>query len=168
MDSGLTDGFMDRCKFWLELFLCCVGLACWLKCHQRNDPDLASTSFSLQTPPHAAPASYLVQLLIERWAFGLDVSAPLIQKICSAAVADGIEHAEVIALSKIGTSGRHEHNCDRELRTIMGENEIQKQCLNNVQLPMKTKDGTQNLLWQTMLFPHALFSVLFNCFPDSF
>ena len=61
--------------------------------------------------------SKLVELLISRWAFGLDMPAWFVQAIADAAVHDGLVHPDVAMLKRIGTDGRNPHNCDKDLRS---------------------------------------------------
>ena len=52
------------------------------------------------------PKSALVALLVTKYLWG-ELPAILLQEICSAAVQDGLEHAEVQIVARVGTEGLH-------------------------------------------------------------
>ena len=58
--------------------------------------------------------SALAALLCERHALGL-LPATLLQEICAAAIADGLDHGEVRELASIGAWGDHPSSCTRDL-----------------------------------------------------
>eukprot|EP00969_Alexandrium_andersonii_P342967 15160224-Alexandrium_andersonii.AAC.1 len=64
-----------------------------------------------QRPPRD---SVLAERLITLWGWG-HLSASQVQWIASGAVADKVEHPEVVALSKLGTSGEYQGNVRRDL-----------------------------------------------------
>ena len=61
-----------------------------------------------------AASSHLGSALLHLFGWGL-LSANTVQWLAAAAVKDGLAHADMIALSRIGTSGKFTGNCRRDL-----------------------------------------------------
>jgi len=78
----------------------------------------------LSTGAEGPRASVLAASLMERFGWG-QLSAPAVQEFADAARRDGLDHAEVTALSKIGSSGAHPKNCFRDLRRMYRTKECQ-------------------------------------------
>ena len=64
--------------------------------------------------------SQLLALLLLKWSWG-ELPSTFLQEIALAAVQDGCPHPDVIKLSKLGASGMHRGNINRDLQQMMGE-----------------------------------------------
>ena len=60
------------------------------------------------------PESHLAAYLVDRWSRG-HMSTPTVQQIAAAAAADGCDHADLVFLSKLGSSGKYPNNMYKEL-----------------------------------------------------
>ena len=68
--------------------------------------------------------SQLLDRILQMWSWGF-LSAPTVQHIVEGAVLDGLNHPAIVALSKIGSSGRHPQNCHRDIcRNFMADVKI--------------------------------------------
>ena len=63
-----------------------------------------------------ARGSVLCERILEMWSWGY-ISAPVVQYLCEGAVRDGNTHPGVAALAEIGSSGRWQQNCQRDIAT---------------------------------------------------
>ena len=88
--------------------------------------------------PHSALAEHLKQ----QFAFGL-MSASQCQMLASLAVQDHRDSpADLLALSKIGSSGRHMSNCYKELLDLMQPRKL------NADLAMKIPMLSNKRIWE--------------------
>ena len=112
-----------------------------------------------------AASSFLVELLVFEFMWGF-MTATMVQKICEAAVKDGLSHRDVKRLSTIGCTGVFAGNCWRDMKSQLAPVKI-RGALGNFMIIMKTAFGrskTQlNILW-----PHLLFSIMYHEYREEF
>lgn len=113
----------------------------------------------------APKASSLARLLLEKWGTGL-MSAPLVQELAMAAVNDGSLHDDLVALSKLGSSGLYPGKCHGELLSKLVTNPLAAslcRCTMYYKFHKKITSSSQH-----MLLPHELFATLHSDYPDVF
>ena len=108
----------------------------------------AASAASSSDQSHSALAS----LCLEKWAWG-EMSAPMVQSICEAAMADGVTHPEVKELAKFTTIKHLQDKVPHHAFT----NAITTTKM-FMQVPGSNVQGT----WQHMLLPHEMFSAMYH------
>ena len=122
--------------------------------------------------PAQADTSLLARYLLEEYAFG-GISAAQVQRIAVLARHDGIEHSHVDSLAKLGTTGKHTDNIDRDLRQFMQSylHPVKLPTSNHVDMPLKILKGKHtgtHDLPHHFLPPHKLASFLYDSFRPQF
>ena len=92
--------------------------------------------------------SSLVALLMLKWSWG-EVPSTFLQEVALAAVQDGCPHQDVIRLSKLGASGRHRGNINRDLEQIMGQ-PMWSSCLLSIGLTIQMASAQAS--WERIWF----------------
>ena len=113
-----------------------------------------------------SPKSELAELLVDRWAWGA-LSTPVVQQIAAAAVADGVSHADVVFLSKLGTSGRHPNNMYKELTRKLKDTPL-TEALDNISVWQKKANSAPVRVSQLIMLPHRAFASIYKSFPQVF
>ena len=85
--------------------------------------------------------SFLVELLVFEFMWGF-MTATMVQKICEAAVKDGLSHRDVKRLSTIGCTGLFAGNCWRDMKSQLTPVKI-RGALGNFGITMKAAFGRQ-------------------------
>ena len=111
--------------------------------------------------------SALADKLLNLWAHG-SLSASAVQDLAHAAILDGAEHEELIALGKSGNWGTHKGSCHRDIMTyfcpqltLCDSWDIQVPCLN-------PKTGKETHADASLLLPHLMFWQLGENHPEQF
>ena len=112
-----------------------------------------------------AKPNVLATFLVAQWAWG-HMSAPMLQKIAHHAAQDGLDHPEVAALAKLGGSGVHPQNCNRDLMKCLHQPPVMSS-LTTMQVHVKKSLGIKSCT-QHVLLPHELFSALYHNHPAAF
>ena len=118
----------------------------------------------------APPKSQLAYLLQQQFAWGT-MSATSLQAIALAAVEDGLDHPDVVELSRIGSSGMHKGNCRRDLlRSISsaGTVKVPEPTFFDIPVqPFKDRSGrVQSSIKHPILLPHELLHAMATTYPD--
>ena len=111
--------------------------------------------------------SKLAAELLQKWAWGT-MSAPAVQSLAAAALADGLDHPEVQRLASIGASGKFPGNMHRDLLQVVS-NPVGLQEMTStfpIKLTVNKKAVRDSLL--TFILPHKLFACLFHSLPKAF
>ena len=93
---------------------------------------------------HDALPSKLVQLLTSCVVWG-EVSSPFAQKVCQAAVEDGLLHPDVVAVSKMGSGGNWPGKVYGQLMARLPRLPI-FESLGNLKLPLKVQEGVRQVI----------------------
>ena len=106
-----------------------------------------------------APPSALASLCLDKWAWG-EMSIPMVQAICQAAITDGNNHPDVKELAK-ATTLVHLHD-------KIPENPFTN-ALTKTKLYMQVPGATTiEGSWQHMMLPHELFAAMYSYDKDLF
>ena len=124
--------------------------------HQRHQQFLQTAG----QPVEPEGQSHLAKLLINEWAWG-NLSSPVVQKIASAAVADGATHRHVKDLASLGAHGLYPGNTHRDLLNKLAT-PIVPAALRDYTMWAKLPFLKTVELSQKILFPHALFSNIYT------
>ena len=112
--------------------------------------------------------SQLAAHLLGLWSWG-NMSAPLVQALALSAVKDGLQHPDVVKLSKIGSSGKYPGNMQRDLALLTkGYTDLaEAESVFPIMLKnLKTKLSADVQL--KFLLPHKLFACLYHHMPSAF
>ena len=175
---------MPKCIYaWVE--------AVWLKSAQRQHPHLfvvTSTSApssclsmaetelfggykqklaQMQAGEPKPGESHLASKLLSMWAWGT-MSAPTLQALANAAYQDGLTHPQIQRMCKIGGSGQHPGNMQRDLLVLAGESTTLKAAQSVIDVRIKTKKILNEVVKLNFILPHKLFSCMFELLPDAF
>ena len=112
------------------------------------------------TSPAAEQKSYLATYLIDRWSWG-SMSTPQVQQVAWAAVADGASHADLVFLSKLGTSGRYPGNMFQELTKKLQPTPM-VDVIDTFHVWQKKNNRPPVWVCQNLLLPHRVFSCLYK------
>ena len=115
--------------------------------------------------------SFLANYLLEQWGFGL-MSAKQVQSIAFAALRDGLQHPDVLALAKAGTFGKYAWNCHRDV-TLFVETVFSAPLVEPMMKPVpfnisKGEDKGQHEIPHAFLNPHEWLAMLYNHYPKQF
>ena len=100
-------------------------------------------------------------LLVQLWSWGF-LSAVQLQRICAAAVKDGLSHPEILALASIGSWGQWPNNCHRDLVRKLGKPNLPSPFSWRVSMTgFRTFPKVRNILLPFML-PHLLFGWMYH------
>ena len=94
--------------------------------------------------------------------------ASTVQAICQAAVEDGLEHEEVIGLSKIGASGMHQNHCRRDLLRIVIDGSVAVPDPHWFDIPFQDRKGKTDTIKHPICLPHELLHAIATKYPDHF
>ena len=92
--------------------------------------------------------------------------ASTVQAICQAAVEDGLEHSEVVGLSKIGAGGMQPSHCRRDLMTRVVDGSVGVPDPHWFDIPFKDRAGRVDTLKHPILLPHELLHAIATRYPD--
>ena len=110
--------------------------------------------------------SKLASVLLDKWAWGV-ISAPLLQEIAAAAVADGLDHPDLLVMKRLGTDGAHPGNCHKEMLNKLVATPISRS-LTSVRVFIKQPPNMVAVMSHSMLLPHELFAALYRDYRDEF
>ncbi len=132
----------------------------------------AGQAASSRDAPAATPQkpSVLVDRVLELWSWG-EVSAGTVQYILEGAVIDGCDHPDAVALSRIGSSGRWQNNCHRDIAAHFLEDiTIPRPYVVSDVPAFDTRKPLEGdvLVDVELLLPHQLFSLLAETYPKHF
>jgi hypothetical protein len=85
------------------------------------------------------------------------VSAPTVQTLAAAAVADGLADEAIVRLANCGTAGQHPQNIGRDVLRHFGA-DVQVPPLYNVRVPARNRAGETIEVDTPVLLPHQLLS----------
>ena len=113
--------------------------------------------------------SKLVSEFIGQWSWGF-MSAPLLQRLAEAAVADGLTQPQLVKMSKMGGSGKFPGNMHRDLSLIAGEaTAMMQDTISMIPVRLTTKvQGVSSDVDLQFLLPHKLFATMYHFFPEAF
>ena len=116
--------------------------------------------------------SVMMERLLEIGALGLPLSAVMIQWVADGAVIDGLQHPEVVEVSKFGASGKHPGNIRRELYNKYGKDNdfpppVRVKDLPYIEQDSAGKDVVKHINYP-MFNPCAMFDTLANKYPRQF
>ena len=129
--------------------------------HQR----LAQARAQEQRAP--AAKSKLALELLNLWSWGT-MSAPLVQRLASAAAEDGLSHPQITKMAKIGGAGQYAGNMHRDLLAIASEHATLHASIATIPLRLKVKQNLSKEVPINFLLPHKLFANLFHSLQPSF
>ena len=97
------------------------------------------------------------------------LSANFIQQIAMAASKDGLEHPDVIKLSKLGSEGRWANNVPRDFLSKLPKGTMHN-AVSTIQVPMKNGGIGNAWSWQPLdiMYPHKVFSILYHSYHEHF
>ena len=105
-------------------------------------------------------------MLLEQWAWG-KASSPFVQQVAAAAKADGLEHAEIAALAKLGGSGKYPGNCHRDLVRLVNPTQITESISNHQVVLLSAKKNAVEVE-TSLVLPHELFAALWTDHKEKF
>ena len=112
--------------------------------------------------------SKLASELIGQWSWGL-MSAPLLQRLAEAAVADGLSQDQLVKISKMGGSGKFPGNMHRDLSQIAGQaTAMMQEAASMIPVRLLTKENASADIDLQFLLPHKLFATIYHSFPEAF
>lgn len=111
--------------------------------------------------------SSLVELLVTMWSWG-DMSATTVQKIARAAKDDGLDHAHVDQLARLGTSGMYANHVHRDFVEALRPPQC-AEAISTFNVPLKNP-LTKAIFYsdQPVLWPHQMFACLYKSYPRNF
>ena len=113
-------------------------------------------------------SSSLALILKHNFAWGT-MPASTVQAIAEAAVNDGLEHLDILALSEIGAKGMHKQNSRRDrLRNFARDKDIQVPQPTYFDVPFKDRKGKQKTMKHPILLPHDLLHAIATKYPAHF
>ena len=124
---------------------------------------LAQLQAAQPKPEDSHPASKLLSM----WAWGT-MSAPTLQALAHAAYQDGLTHPQIQRMCKIGGSGQHPGNMQRDLLVLAGEYTTLKAAQSVIDVRIKNKKILNEVVKLNFILPHKLFSCMFELLPDAF
>ena len=87
--------------------------------------------------------------------------------IARAANVDGLAQPDLVRLSELGSGGRHKEHMWRDLKVHMKEPKLQK-ALAVLRVPLKGNGARLEAGEIGMLYPHMVFSLLYEKYPEKF
>jgi hypothetical protein len=129
----------------------------------HEDPDTQVSTDPPILPPRRG--GHLAHCLLHLHGWGL-LSAPSLQLIAAAAVADGLDDAEVASLARAGSEGRYVSNIDRDIFRHVGQVDTPE--LYTARVPAQDREGVAIEADAQLLLPHDLFSFIANSRPELF
>lgn len=110
--------------------------------------------------------SQLAELLIDKWSWGF-LSAPQVQEIAAAAVADGARRPDLEALAKLGSWGRHTSNIHSELMRKLGTTPVSV-ATSTMAVFLKKPPSMMTKAFHGVIWPHELFAAMYSGAPKEF
>ena len=118
-------------------------------------------AWSKASSSHETQESELVNFLIQEWSWG-NLSTPVIQRIASAAVKDGLTHPDLQKIANLGTSGLYPNHMSQELMNKLKPSKI------NGALSVLDVEYQARHIMQHVLLPHEMFATLYKHHRDVF
>ena len=109
--------------------------------------------------------SALASFLLKGWAWG-DISAPMVQQVAAAALADGANLAQIQELAKLGACGKCLQNCNAELMKKHAGLPLTS-AVSHIPISMKHRH-LEMIVEHNIILPHALFAAIFDHHPRVF